>query len=43
MALAHQLALAANFDTFQLFNISAQPVFEQTEIDELKNKLVDLL
>jgi len=43
VAQAHQLALATDFDTFQLFNISAQTIFEQTEREELKNELVALL
>ena len=43
LAIAHQLALATDFDSFQLFNISAQTIFEQADVDILKNDLASLL
>lgn len=43
VALAHQLALKMELGQFEVFNISAQSIFEETDLPDLKNNLYALL
>lgn len=43
VAQAHQLALEKDFGSFEVFNISAQTIFEETDLLNLKHRLLPLL
>ena len=42
-AKAHELALQAHTDAFEVFNISAQSVFQHSDVFDLKHNLPELL
>ena len=43
VAMAHKLAIDKNIDSFEIFNISAQSIFEISDIFELRKNLYSLL
>ena len=43
VALAHQLALEKDVENFEIFNISAQSIFEQSDLVDLRKNLESIL
>ena len=43
VAAAHQLAIEKNFETFEIFNVSAQPLFSKDELETIKRDAIPTL